>query len=278
MKEIRADGQDGLMEENPFYPEFNKKDATNMSLRKERSFSDEFVIRRCRIYKNMGPTDNRLQVQPIPEFQGMDDAEMDALPKYPMFFAGTNVTGKCVKDDGDKAEDVWCICTADFQIGYVLGKANIFYESNKKYPFSYNYAEVKKFLTARQALPSDFDYNHVDVVHFVNSDKGGMVELFNYLTGDWVLLNSSGSILTVQQQRIYARVGTPPNPVTAGPVAFTAMTLTADRFHVKSPNIDLEGEKVILAKHNLQVAGITPGVPACGTNGVNLIPIENVYI
>jgi hypothetical protein len=235
------------------------------------------VMRKAKIYKVLGPGDDRLQVQVLPELQNIPDNEMNDLPKYPHMDAGVVVTGKSIVEDGDDAEFVWVMCTPDLQVGYIMSKANVFGKTTQKFEDSYSYRDIRSFLSARRALPRDFDYKHVDVVHWYSTDKGGMIECINYLTGDWVLMNTSGSILTVQQQKIYIRVGTPPSPPSGGPVAFSAITLTPDKMHFKAPNIEFDARDLILAHHGLSATGILGRVPSAD-NGVPVIPINNVHI
>jgi len=249
----------------------------DMDKRKQAAFSDELVVRKAKIYKVLGPNDDRLQVQVLPELQSIPDNEMDDLPKYPPFIKGHVVTGKSHVKYGKEAEFVWVFCTADLQVGYILGKANRFEKSTQRFNDSYSYRDIKSFISARRALPSDFDYEHLDVVHWVSTDKGGMIQCYNYLTGDWVLLNTSGAILTVQQKMIYLRVGTPPFPPKLGPVAFSAITLTPDKIHFKAPNIEFDAIDLILAHNGFSATGILGQVPSAD-NGVPVIPVRNVHI
>jgi hypothetical protein len=258
------------------FNEFSNK-PLQMENRAAKTFSDEFVIRKAKIYRCLGPSDDRLQLQILPELQGIDDEEMDDLPKYPPFIKGTVITGRSHKEDGDKAEYVWVLCTPDLQLGYVLGKSNVFGEPNKKYPDSYSWKDVKSFLRERRALPDDFDYKHLQVTNWVTSDKGGMINCFNYLTGDWVLLNTSGTILTIQQKKIYLRVGTPA-PGGAFPVAFSAITMTQDKIHVKTPNFELDATDAILGHHGMNaMATVSAGV-LVGRNGVSAQSVSNIHM
>jgi hypothetical protein len=247
----------------------------NMEKRALPTFSDEMVVRKAKIYKVCGPLDDRLQVQILPELQNIPTDEMDDLPKYPPFIKGNVVTGKSHKEDGDKAEFVWVICTPDLQVGYVLGKANIFGDPTKKYPESYSWKDVKTFLRERRALPSDFDYKHVIIRNWVASDKGGLIEFYNYLTGDWGIINTSGSILTVQQKQIYIRVGTPGAGARA---AFSAITLTADRTHIKTPNFEVDADDSVLGHHNLNALGTVSSGVLIGKNGVSAQSISNIHL
>jgi len=247
----------------------------NMQKRQQLSFSDEMVIRKAKIYKCMGAGNDKLKVQVLPELQDIDDEELEDLPEYPPFIKGTVVTGKSHVNDGKEAEFVWVLCTPDLQVGYVLGKANVFGEPNKKFADSYSYPDIKKYIEQRRAAPDDFSYNNMVVVQWVSTDKGGMIQCYNYLTGDWILLNTSGSVITVQQQRIYMRVGTPADPPSA--VAHSSFTMTPDQIHMKAPNIEVDAQQLVLGKHNLRLAGLIGAAPAAD-NGVPVIATSNIYV
>jgi len=254
-----------------------KNDPLDMQKRQQISFSDEFVFRKARIYKCMGPEDDRLQVQVLPELQGIDEEEMDDMPIYPSFYKGTVIVGKDYVTHGDSAEFVWVICTADLQVGYILGKSNIFGKMNEPYAGSYSYKDIRDYIAQRQALPADFDYKHLMVTQWTSTDQGGMFQCYNYMTGDWFLLNTSGSIITVQQQMIYMRVGTPPDPPESGPAAFSAITITSDILTLKSPNIVLDGQEVSLGSHGLKLAAMLGSIPATTGNGGGMVfPISNI--
>jgi hypothetical protein len=261
--------------ELPGFEEFTNT-PMKMNIRSNPSYSDEMVFRRAKIYKVLGPKDDRLQVQVLPELMGIEDSEMDDLPKYPPFIKGTVITGKSHKDDGDKAEYVWVLCTPDLQMGYILGKANTFGDTAKKYPDSYSWSDVKSFLRERRALPEDFDYKHLTVINWVISDKGGFINCFNYLTGDYVLLNTSGTIFTMQQKRLYMRVGTP--KAGGGKTAFSAITMTTDKIHFKSPNIEFDAEDLVLAHNGLNGFGTASAGVLIGKNGISGNSVRNVHL
>jgi hypothetical protein len=246
-----------------------------MNNRSSLPYSDELVIRKAKIYKILGPKDDRVQCIVLPECMSIKDDEMDNLPKYPPFIKGTVITGKSKKDDGDEADFVWVLCTPDLQIGYVLGPANIFGDPTKKYKDSYSWTDIKSFLRERRALPDDFDYKHIRITNWFASDKGGLLEFYNYLTGDLGIINTSGSIFTLQQKKMYLRVGTPSS---GGRSAFSAITLTADRVHIKSPNFELDCDQVLLAHNNLNALGTVSSSVLIGKNGISANAVMNVKL
>ena len=247
----------------------DKRNATN--------YSDEFVFRKAKIYDVCGPRDDRLQLQVMPELNGIDESEMEDLPKYPPFIKGEVITGRTHKDSGDSADYVWVLCTPDLQVGYVLGLANNFGKSTERWNDSYSHRDVRAFLQQRQALPEDFDYAHIKVVWWNASDKGGSIHLYNYMTGDWVLLNTSGSIITVQQKQIYMRVGTPPDPPESGPSAFSAITMTPDKITCKTTTFEIDAHTKIFGKHGAQLAAISGRAPS-NDNGVPVFPIPDIAV
>jgi hypothetical protein len=235
------------------------------------------------LYENLGPNDDRLRVRPIPELLDVPDEELDYLPAYPMFFKEQVITGFSEKDHGKDAADVVWIChSKDFDQGWIMGKANNYgANTSQKYPNSYNYSEVRKYLQGRHALPDDFDYDHI-VIRLksgnddssVDSNTGGVIELYNFLTGDYVILNTSGSVLCVMQHQIYIRVGTPSSSGGGGS-SFSAITVKGSEINLKSPLIFLDGKSVVLGAHGLSVVG-TPGSSPVWAEGVPLIPMKNI--
>jgi hypothetical protein len=264
-----------IKQELPKFTEFMNQ-PLQMDKRANTTFSDELVIRKAKIYKVLGPKDDRLQVQVLPELQSIDEAEMDELPKYPPFYDGQVITGLSYKDDGaDKAEFVWVVCTPDLQVGYILGKANIFGDTVAKYKHSYSWKDIKSFLRDRRALPEDFDYKHLVVTNWLATENGGLIECYNHQNGDWCVINTSGSVIVLQQKQLYMRVGTPNDKSRA---AFSAITLTADKIHCKTPNFEIDADDVILAHNGLQAFGTISSGVLIGKNGVSGNSVRNVHI
>jgi len=267
--------------------EFNRKDPYDFQERNGIPFSDELIIRKAKIYKIMGPKDDRLQVMPIPEFMGINDEELDNLPIYPMFFKGEVITGEAIKkdpnsrstptkDDIQKADCVWCMCTRDFSVGYIFAGCNDYGSAKKDvaYKNSYDWNSIKNFLHQRQALPEDFDYKNLIVTSFTSSS----ISCYNRVSGDWILMNSSGSILTVQQKKIYMCVGSPPNPISSGPVGFSFISMTPDKMELSSPNIELNYTDLFLGKNNMSLGALLTQGPVIGRNGVSVVPVPTIHV
>lgn len=240
---------------------------------RESTFDDEFVFRKAKIIEVLGPKDDRLRVQVLGMNSMVLDEEKDFLPCYPPFFQGQSLPG-------DVGDIIWVICTPDLQQGYILGSAPIFSKETKYVKgVAYNYDEIKKFLSQRHALPQDFEYENLIIEKCVFTEDGGICEGYNRKTGDWFLLNSTGAIITLQQNRIYIRVGSPPNPISSGPAGFSAIEMTTDKIEFKTANFVVNAEKVVLGHHGLKVGGLmNETTPCVGENQVPVIPVPEITI
>jgi hypothetical protein len=259
------------------FPSSHEDFTVDDKSRRAAIIEDDLRVYRAKIYKVLGPKDDRLQVLPV-ALSGISQDEQDNLPRFPPLIKGQVVTGKSISVDGEgKAEDVWILSTPDYTIGYVIGKANSFGENTKvKWPYSYNFSSAMDFIFGRQ-VNIDREFDSYDVSKFYSTKKGGMIELVNHQNGDWILFNMSGSIIAVTQKQVYLRTGTPPNPPTAGPVAFSHISIKADQVNIKSPNIVLDGKQITTGHHNLHLLG-TPGTsPMITYGGQVAIPLDNTH-
>lgn len=250
---------------------------------KERSASqksDELFLRKAKIYKCLGPEDDRLQVQVLPELQGIDESEMEDLPKYPPLIKGTVITGKNHVEDGDAADYVWCVCTPDLQVGYILGLSNIFGDPNIKYKDSYSFWDVKSFLGQRRVLPEKFNYNRIQVVNWFTGDDGGYIQCYDRSNGNWFLVNTSGTLITVQQKEIMMRCGSPPNPISAGPVAHSEIKMTPNNITITSPAVEFNSLDIKLGHSGMKVATTITEDVGIAANGIPFFanPAINVTI
>lgn len=231
---------------------------------------DAFQLRRAKIVEILGDKDDRIRVRVLGLNTGVEDK--DNLPCFFPFFQGTFTPG-------DVDDLTWVVCTPDCQQGYYLGPVQIF-TNNQKYirTTAYNYQKIKTFLQQRKACPADFEYENIVIDKCVMSDKGGIVEGYNRKTGDWFLLNSTGAIITVQQQRIYIRVGSPPNPISSGPVGFSSLEMTTDQVEFKTPNFIVNADKVVLGHHGMNLAGMITETPSVGMNNIPVIKVDNISV
>lgn len=233
---------------------------------------DELVIRKAKVHKILGPKDDRLQVQVLPELAGIPDEEKDNLPKYPPLFAGTY-------NPVDEGSLVLVVCTPDCMQGYILGEPQIFSDTPKYVQgTAYDYKKIKQYLQQRQACPNDFEYEDIAIVTCTMSDRGGIVEGYNKKTGDWFLMNSAGAVITVQQDKIYFRVGTPPNPISAGPAGFSSIKMTTDTTEIKTPNFVVDAQTLTLGHHGMKLAGMVTETPCIGKNLVPVEAISNISV
>lgn len=260
------------------------KDFENKYTTKTEHETEEFVLRRAKVYRLCGDgvnnLDDRIQVQVLPNFIGIPKEEFDNLPKYPAFFKNTFTPYKTIEEDGEKECDiVWVICTKDCHIGYILGLCNDFgLFSEKTFKNSYNWKEVKSYLEKRRALTGEFNYKDVVITFASQNADGGLVQGYDKRTGDWFVLNSTGAVITVQQKQIYMRVGSPANPASSGPVGFSSISMTPDKVLIKSPNFELDCQDVVLGKNGLTAGGLLGVVPCTGRNGVAVSAATNIHL
>ena len=246
--------------------------------------ADDFHIYKAKIFKVLGPQDDRLQVRILPYMMAIPKEDQENLPRYPPFIKGQVITGLSEEEDGpDKAEEVWVIAVPDFTLGFILGKANLFGKNTKANwepdkggggP-SYDYGSkdgIKAFLRRCRSIGDDMDYNHMIVRNWVASPQGGHIEMYNYLNGDWYLANFSGTTLCVLQKKIYIRVGSPGNP--GQKVDYTSIEVTADKCFIKTPKFELDAKVTVLGRHGVNAVGCNSPLPV-GVEGSSFVPITD---
>lgn len=231
---------------------------------------DAFQLRKAKIVEILGPNDDRIRVRVLGLNTGVEDK--DNLPCFFPFYQGT-----CIPGDVD--DTIWVVCTSDCQQGYYLGTASIFsLDKNNIKNVSYSYNNLNKFLKERKICPDDFDYKNIVIDKCVMSENGGIIEGYNRKTGDWFLINSTGAMITVQQQCIYMRVGSPPDPITSGPVGFSSIEMRTDSIDIKTPNFNVDADKIVLGHHGLNLAAMSTSSPSVGQNGIPVIKIDNISV
>lgn len=241
--------------------------------------SDNLYIYKARVYRTLGPNDDRLQVRILPFMADIPKDELDNLPKYPSFFSGQVIAAYSEVKDGKKnASIVLVAATSDFTCGYVLGLANQ-WEGNIKAKFtrSYNFKSIKRFLTQRGVCPASFDYQDIMVeINIGNEKTGGCLRFYNIRTGDYFIVNKSGCIITVQQDKIYMRAGSPPS-IPGTKVNFSQITLTPTEIKFDTPLFNVNAKNLILGRHGLYLQGTNAEVSAAVDMTSN-VPIKNIMV
>lgn len=253
--------------------------SLNLNDRLANPWSDNLYIYKARIYKTLGPNDDRLQVRILPFMADIPKDELDNLPKYPSFFKGQVIAGYSEDKDGKaKASTVLVAATSDFTCGFILGLANQ-WEGNLKAKFtgSYDFKGIKRFLTQRGACPASFDYKDIMVEVNIGDDAtGGFMRFYNIRTGDYFVLNRSGCIITIQQDKIYMRAGSPPrNPGTK--VNFSQITITPNEIKFDTPLFNVNAKNLILGRHGLYLQGTNSEIPTA-VDMVSTVPIKNIMV
>ena len=239
--------------------------------------SDELHIYKAKIYDNCKEGDDRIQVRVLPYMALIPDSDLEHLPKYPPFFKGQVIRGFTEKDDGpDKASLVFILANTDFTFGYVMGLANDFPGPGKDDVLldSYNFSRLKAFLTQRGIDTSTFNYNHIIVQAMSSSDEGGLIEMYNFRTGEKFIVNRSGTCIVMSQNKIYLRVG---SPAEIGIPSFSKLEMTPNSISMKAKVINIDGEFVKLGNHGSFLAGFN-GVMPVSVDGQTIMPIPNILV
>src|SRR5574344_639422 len=256
-----------------------QEEALDFSKRVSYSYSDELRIYKANIYRILGSGDDRLQVRILPYMMDIPNDELDNLPKYPPFIRGRMIVGNSEIIDGkDKADRVYVVCTPDFGFGFILGVANEF-EGNtqSKFTGSYNYHNLSSFLSQRGAKPSDFDYENIDVeINDQGDGTGGIMEFHNRKTGDFFLVNTSGTFFTVQRDQLIMRVGSPPE-LPGGSNIFSQIKMTSTNVEVSTKVFDVSATIIILGHHGTYHLSTNSLVPFV-LNGLVLMPIQTLAV
>lgn len=236
----------------------------------------------ARIYDTGKNGDDRLQVRIVPDMIDYEGESLDNLPKYPSLFKGTFVNGFTEKNpnpETNQADEVMVIASYDFTVGYILGLTNRCYSSGTA-PFqdSYGFSYVQDYLGARGL--NSIEYENMVVDMWCSTDKGGIIILHDYKTGDLFVINSSGTCAVLQQDKIYLRVGSP-NGANGSTGAksnpFSSVTIDSGSVSIKTKVFDVDAENVLLGHHGLNVLGTISTVPiAC--DGVNLQAVKTIQI
>lgn len=242
------------------------------------SKSDELYVYKAKIYDNCRDGDDRLQVRILPYMAAIPDTDLVNLPRYPPFFKGQVIRGFTEKDDGvDKASLVFVIANSDFTFGYVMGLANSFPGPAKDDLFleSYNFSRIKSFLTQRGINTSSFNYKDIVVQTLTNSDQGGLIEMYNFRTGEKFIVNKSGTCIVMNQNKIYLRVGSPAE--TGSSPTFSKIEMTPADISMKANLINIDGKMIKLGSHGNFLAGFG-GILPVSVDGQIIQPIMNVLV
>lgn len=173
-------------------------------------FNNQLHFYLATLYDIISDTDSRLKVRIIPEMAHYEDDSM--LPCFPPLFKNTTLNGKSeVKDGLNNAETYIVLSNSDWTFGWVICKANLFSLNNESEKIEFqspNYKIVENNIKACkfEGVTPDYDFDNLVVQTLVfedaNQDKnytsgGGMIEFYNFRTGDKFIFNASGSGMCV---------------------------------------------------------------------------------
>lgn len=248
--------------------------------------SMELKIYRARVHDVGKEGDDRLQVRIMPYMADYSDLENDNLPRYPYMFKGQVLT--CFTElNPDKATGqpdwVFVAATEDFTVGYVMGLANQFYTCNST-PFldSYGYKKVQNFISSRGLDTNAVNYDEMVIEKWITTSSpndltGGMVEMYNYKTGEKYIILTSGTCFIMQYDKIYMRVGNPSGSKSPTTEAFSQIQIDAHQIEFKTELFNVDAKNVVLGHHGLNIVGTT-GSLGVSMEGVDFNPITSITV
>lgn len=239
---------------------------------------------KARLYKDLGAKDNRLQVRILPEMIDIPTNEEDNLPKFPPFFSNQVYKGKTEKEFGkDAADIVGVIATPDFNYGFILGPVNLMEgNTSQKMSNTYAFSDIKSYLNQVQALPSNFNSDSIVVQNFSvyvdenskNQDEYSLVELFNYKTGDKVIMLTSGVVFVLSKNKIFMRAGVgDSNPM--GGKQFSSISVEPNQIKISTPLFQIDADQVKLGQEGYHLVGTLGTVIPTNVGGMPLVGLNN---
>ena len=237
---------------------------------------------RARVHDVGKVGDDRLQVRIMPFMADYPDTDVDNLPRYPCMFQGTVINCFTELDpnpDTGMPDWVFVAATEDFTVGYVIGVANQFYAcNNTSFVDSYGYKYVQNFISSRGLDTNYVNYDEMVVEKWITTKYGGMVEMYNYKTGEKYLINTSGTCIIMQFDRIYMRVGNPSGTAsTSSSEKFSLMEMTSGEISFKTDLFNVDAKNVVLGHHGLNVVGTTAST-GISVEGVDFNPNTKITI
>lgn len=259
---------------------------TQADLREYVNKKSQLFFRRAVIYDNLLIGSDMLKVRIIPDMVGYDS---DDLPCYANFNPTTIIKGLSERDtkgDINKASQVWVICTDDYKVGWVFGEANQQYDiEDEKVQDPYPFNAFKTHILRQHLNTGSAKYSEIKVlfsnVRFVDTyntagisegrpETAVTLDVVNVRTGErWIMLQS-GTSVSIMQNAIEFRVGSPDQ-------SSSFLKMTASSIEMVANNISLYGRtSTSLGKHGLQLVGGL-GSPTA-VDGNPLIPILDISV
>lgn len=246
----------------------------------------ELKFRRGAIYSNNKIGSDMLTIRILPDMVGW---KKEDLPKYPMFTPTQIIKGVSEEDTKDptKATQVWVICTDDFKVGFVMSESMEEYDTAANKILSpYNFKQLFTHIRRQNLNTNSFNYaelrvlfNNQALVDLYNnkgiSSKGGVVtatamDVVNVRTGERWYMMQSGTAVSILQNQINLRVGSPNKKS-------SVISMTPNKIEIIANEISLYGrKKTALGKHGFKVCGIlgaptaVDGSPIVGFHDVTM--------
>lgn len=236
---------------------------------------------RARVYNTLDENDDRLQVRILPFMENISTLEEANLPCFPSIRKGEVMHLRSEKAVGkEKADYVMVLANNHFTIGYIFCKLNECSGPNKSYAhlFSCQFSKMQDYLSKKDQDISNFNYEDIYVTNWdFDETTGGYVDCYNIKTGDKYILNSSGTLIVIAQNKVYINVGSPAKNINDSN-DFSDVEITPSKIEMRSRNIVIDAkDNLRLGTHGLKLAGFSGVIPA-NFKGQSIIPISNINV
>lgn len=248
-------------------------------------FNNQLNFYPAKLYKQMGENDSRLQVRIIPLMEEYTDDSI--LPVFPPLFKNTVLNGYTEVDDGvEKAENLLVLSNPDFTFGWVVCKSNVFNmntpdEGGNVALQAANFEVMKKEMKGAKidGLLPDLNYENLVVQTLVfendkdSHEKGGLIEFYNFKTGDKFIFNASGSgiVITAHGVKMFAGEQNTDKPV-ASAGTFSYIEINPSKIEIGAPKVEFFATDIKLGQGNRYLLGSLSSV-ASYAEGKNILSI-----
>lgn len=226
-------------------------------------------LTKARVVSCNEPGKDSLQVRILPNQISVEDNSL--LPWYAPLIKGQVIKCKSEIIDGkENAESVWVVTNDEFNTGYVLDVCNEQASTiDGDMVGSIDYKSLFSHVSRLGLNTDKFKYEDLKVIFSSFTEDGGVIELYNFRTGDLFIINSSGAALALNQEMAVLRVGSPEGKR-------SIISLTPGEINIKANHIHLDGQTVTIGHHGMKVAMLPEGAQAIAVNGQAILAAENI--
>ena len=230
----------------------------------EATDSGNLIFKKARIYSNCTKGSDMLRVRILPDMEGLEE---DLLPYYAPFSPCTIIKGASElelksSNKATAATVVWCVCTTDFKVGWILFEANSQYgieDTQVSSPWGFDSFKTQ---LERMQIVTNADYSELRVnlttapisdtflsagvtttateggtVGSVKKGTAASLDVVNVRTGERCIMLQAGTCLFLGQGEIFLRVGNPGQESNQGSDRASTIHMTTDTIDFKAKYI-----------------------------------------